>query len=685
MNLHGGVNLNKLHRLSLDFPDPPQGYGAMYMKKTAVARLIKKLRTDEAYFRWAYSAEPSGRDLIDFWRKKPVRQADSPVEKVQALARDMLQQFVHGDGVYSFRYHYWHGGLEMSRKLLWIDQLLGSDQVSGSDKQRLKAAAVLFGSVLYDNDGVPLDNYRGFNLGNPNMPVQQQNYRKMYALFLARHPMMADRIKGVAGAARDMLNRTINEHGAHMGSLHYVGAANGPLLATLQQLQMAGLYDAFATEERLARFAEFYMQALSPPEVRFGGLRKMVAIGDGATEGTEEYGVLATGFARCNPKLSARLMGAWREEGKVHSGFHGSTLLKIDDDLPGVSPNLGDARFPGYYSILRSGWGTPRENAIWCVNGNFYADHCHNDLGSLVIYTLGAPLSVDFGSFYTPHASGGVMHSTVIQESAFGQDWDKDVTGLRNGGGFSRHYRKGVGEATALDVFPEGRRMLSTIRSGPKGQQAQWRRAVTLVNADPAAPLILVQDTFTEKDADAAKIMTLNLMAQGQVETPIGKQTPSPRTHARADHKNSDPKHQLPSAGPVFTLAPGVNRLGFTGQVWKGHPTGGIDWDVYQIAAEQQQAHIGHWAHISSPGAGEFKRAQGRSFEESQYILRVRGTGSFTTLIVPWAKGKKPKRISVTLRGDTIVVTTAAGSTSFDPLGFSLTLGGKTIRRVFKK
>ncbi|NQT85605.1 hypothetical protein HQ560_02510, partial [bacterium] len=330
-------------------------------------------------------------------------------------------------------------------------------------------------------------------------------------------------------------------------------------------------------------------------------------------------------------------------------------------------------------------WATPRENAIWCVNGTFYRDHCHNDLGALVIYALGAPLSVDWGSFYTPHAAGGAMHSAVIQESAFGQAWDKDVAGLGNGGGFSAHHRDVGGEATALDVFPEGRRMVSAIRSGRQGERAEWVRAVTLIHADPAAPLILVRDTFCGKEAAAVKIMTLNLMAQGEVDTPVGKQTPPRRTHPSANHKTDDPKHPLPSAGPVFTLKPGVNRLGFTGQVWKGHPTRGIDWDVYAIAAERQQAHVGHWAHVSSPGANEFKQAQGRSFEESQYILRVRGAGPFTTLIVPWAKGKKPERLSVTLRGDTIIVATAAGSTRLEPHAFAVTLGATTTRRVFSE
>jgi hypothetical protein len=551
---------------------------------------------------------------------------------------------------------------------------MGSDQTTPEQKARLKAIAVLFGSILYDDDFVPLGAYDGINLGTPNMPIQQQNYRQMYALFLARHPLMKDRAAGVAGAAKSMLASTVNEHGAHMGSLHYVGAANGPLLATFQQLQMAGIYDGFASEERLAKFAEFYLQALSPPETRFGGKRLMVAIGDGCTEGTEEYGMMGTGFAKTNPALSKRLMGAWRENGKVHTGFHGSTLLKIDDELPGESPKLTDARFPGYYSILRSGWGTPEENAVWCVNGNFYVDHGHNDLGAVIAYLLGAPVSIDWGPIYSPRVSGGAMHSGVIQESAFGQAWDKDIASLDAGVGFSGHYgNHGVGEATSLDVFPQGRRMVSTIKSGLRDggkpeDVTTWIRTVTLVTADPAIPVLVIKDTFSGKEAAAAKIFTLNLMADGAVETPAGPQTPPVRTFPNAGSA-TEPATQMPSAGKVFPLALGVNRLGFTGQTWKGHPTDGIDWDVYLVPTEPQQAQIGNWANQASSSASLFEAAQGRKYEERQHILRVRGTGSFTTVIVPWMKGKRPKGLTVEAADDTITVKTAASSVTVDSEG----------------
>src|SRR5262249_19572720 len=46
--------------------------------------------------------------------------------------------------------------------------------------------------------------------------------------------------------------------------------------------------------------------------------------------------------------------------------------------------------------------------------------------------------------------------------------------------------------------------------------------------------------------------------------------------------------------------------------------------------------------------AVEYKRATGTNFEEAQYILRLRGTGPFDVLIVPYHKGRRPSDLAVT-------------------------------------
>jgi len=661
MNLHGGFNLNKLLRYRLDYPDPPQGYGAMFMPREALNRTVTRLRADtqgihgKGFHNYLYGKDPYARPLVDFWFDPSPERTQRVADDVAALARDVLDAFVNGQGIMDFRFHYWHGGLNLTGKATWIDQLLANDVTSPEQRAAAKAAAALFGYILWDDDFVPLFDGHGLNLGNPNMPVNQRNGRALLALILAGHPDMKAHADAIERAVIEDINGTVNEHGAHMGSVHYVGAAAYPMLGTFQQLKMTRRHDAFAREKRLARFAEFYLHFLTPPEVRFGGRRKLVAIGDGSTEGTAMYGQLATGFADARPDLSARLMGAWRAGDNVHGSFQGTTYLKIDEGLPSADPALGSATFPGWFSVLRSGWGTANETAVWIVNGEDYRDHRHNDNGSIVVYALGAPLSLDWGPIYYPHVSGGFMHSLVLPESASGHPWNGDNPPLDAG-------RRWL--AVAQEAFQADARSAPVKNRYRMGNDLEWVRSIRLIHAQPDAPIIAIHDEFAGAGAAAPKVLTLNLAATGQVDTPAGAVTPPERTHTRESHSPGKPGHELPSAGKALDLREGVSRLGFTGQTWKAHPTGGIDFDLYVASDAAMQAQVGNWAHLwhPSPEEGEFRAAnQCQRFEERQHILRIRGNGAFTTLILPWRKGQRPEGLAVSREGGVMLVKTPRG------------------------
>ena len=334
MNLHAGINLNKIHQLALDFADPPQGFGSPYMDRAAVRRLMARLRQDKGYIGRLSAADPYSRDLLAMWADESGQGIAKVGRSIRDKARAMLQAMVHDDGIYSFGFHYWHGGLEMSRMLVWIDQVLGSEQSAIEDKSAARAAAVLFAATLWDNDFVPMDNHAGINLGTPNMPVQQSGFRNQYAVALARHPMMLGRVEQAVEATAKVLATDINDHGAHLACPHYVGAGMGPTLMMMQQLQAAGVKDLFRDEPKVAKFAEFYMNCATPPEVRFGGVRGLISVGDGPTAPSELLGVMGTGFAASNPILSRRLMALWQSQGRPHSSFHGTTILRINEDLP---------------------------------------------------------------------------------------------------------------------------------------------------------------------------------------------------------------------------------------------------------------------------------------------------------------------------------------------------------------
>ena len=600
MDLHGGITLNKVYRIQTDFPDPPGGYRPLYMNPAAVDALIARVRTDPAEYHRLYDAEPSARPLLDMWRDPTGAKIHELAAEVSGTAHDLLDALVNGDGIYNFKFHYWMGGLEMTRAAVWIDAILTDPRASAEDRARMKAAAALFAAVLWDPDFVPMFDGHGLNLGTANMPVQQNQYRDVYAVLLnvgqarsLRRTPSPPGAEGVLSRALANLTTTVNESGAAMGSTHYIDASMGPLLTTLQQLQTAGLADAFRDQPRLTNFAEFYLNLLTPPEPRFGGYRKLVSIGGSSTESTELYGQLSTAFAADNPALSARLMAAWRQSGAMHSGFHGSTLLKIDESLPAANIELGDANFPGWLTVLRNGWGTRHETAIWLVDGDFYRDHAHEDNGAVVIYALGAPLSIDWGSMYSPETAGACMHSIALPESALPFAWDTTTPQLANIG-----FRWQHAAVQSFASLPDSACVRATYDF--KGQT--WTRSVYSIHPAENNPIIVIRDSFD--GPEAARIVTLNLMGS-------------------------------PAAGHSYT-----------GQ-WL------IDWDLYQFASAPVETITGAWSHHWHPNReqNEFAKANGRPFEETQSILRVRTKGDLTTLILPRPKGapgaslrRKPER-----------------------------------------
>jgi len=691
MNLHGGINLNKLHRLQVDYPDPAAGYGSFYIDAAVVRRMIQRIRQDKEYYRLLHGgthASGAQQQLVDFWADTTGRKPREGLKNLCDSTAKTLNLLVHGNGILDKSMHYWEGGSAWLGNILWADQLLATGQLSAEEAATVKAIAVLLATLLLDDDHTPLGAAHGLNLGNANMPLQHNAMRAQAALFLAHHPMMKQRLGHIWPAAQDEIRASINQHGAHWSAVGYITTSQ-PLMATLLALQNQGVVDPFRDETRLAKFAEFYMNLMTPPECRFGNPRKLLPIGDSSTCGDAVMGQLATGMARSNPALSARLMGAWRAMGCTHGTFYGSTLLSINQELPATQPVLGDAAFPGYYSVLRYGCNSPAETAAWCVSGNFYGDHAHNDLGELILYALGAPLSVDWSGRY-PSTKAGIYHSTVIEEKAFGHPWDREDfvdpydPSASGGAGISGHSGY-VPPATASHEELLSFRSAGRTVSRFEYQGLVWHRTVTMLRANEDYPAILVADRFSGKGADQPKIFTLNLMADGPVSTPAGEMAPPRRSYdnplAREGHK----RKQSPSAGPVFALKPGVNRLGFTGQAWPKHPAQGIDWDLFLINAEDQQAHLGNWANSWQPAGeqGEFKAANGRPYEERQHILRVRGTGAFTALILPYRKGAKRADLRVEQEGANLRVSAGKETTFVGEGSYAHSAPGTQILAAF--
>ncbi len=483
MNLHGGFNLNKYHRYQLAYPDPARGYGALYMDSNAVQRVISRVRQDAAY-RNNLREDGDTHPIVDLWTASSPQAIAELVETRLADVRRFWDVFLNRNGVMDWRAFYNNGSDAMGRWGLILDTYLADQRITETQKTALKAAQALLGYIMWDEDYVPLFDGHHLSFGATNQRERQEGQRNFFALLLSQHSFMQEKLAPIESQSRDLVAATINDAGAEQGSPQYNGAPMGPALNVFLQLQRAGVADAFASEPRLARFGEFLMSLLTPPETRFGGVRKNIGLGDGATSAPDILlGPLATGLRASHPELSAQMMEMWHQAGRPHGSFYGNTFLKIDEYAPQAVPALTDITFSGYHTVLRHGWNTPNESTLWFINGDFYYNHRHNDYGNLIIYALGAPLSLDYGSYFEPVTSSSYLHAVITPEATSGHPWNQGGVPFQNTPQWNKSEAKEFyslpSVATATAEFSN--------RSGLK-----WQRKIQSLRAREAAPLYLI-------------------------------------------------------------------------------------------------------------------------------------------------------------------------------------------------
>ena len=680
MNLLGGFNLNKVHRYATHFEDPPSGYGGLMMDRKAVEGIRQRVRDDKegrlgkGFYGYLYAAEPGARTILDGWTEPGRAHFDKQVEASLKLAHELLDTLVNGHGILDFQWHYWMGGNQMIRQTVLLDQLLGDPRCTPEQTERLKAAAVLFGSVLWDDDYVPMQPGVGVSYGTANMPVQMAMARSFYALFLATHPDFRGRAKEALENAPKNLDWVLDANGIPMQSPNYTGAAVTPVINLLAMAKQRGR-DPLKGNPRAGKFADFYLNLLTPPDPRFRGSRVAdaripVPLGDGGLDPSALYGLVGTALRDADPTASARLMAAWHQSKKPHSSFYGSSVVMIDETLPVADPKLGDYEAPNYYAVLRHGWGTPDESALWFVTGDRYSDHRHADQGAIVLYALGKPLVDDWPTQYNPQAGGSYMHNGCTLEKSLPFPWDQDGADALNAG---TTWKKST--PLAFHSFEEGAMskarfeadVSATGSDAKKIRTVTWTRTVVALRPDPARPVYVLRDEFDAGSSDLKKVLTLNVMANGPVETPAGPQTPPDRLHPGRASKDAA---QLPSAGRPLTLPGGAGRFAFSGKY-------DIDCEVF-VLADGAEALVGRWgAKVQSASVRDEAER-----EERQHILRVRTARPVTTVLVPHRRGGPPGSVTVASEGGAVIVRTAGNVYRVTADGYTVEMatGKKTSR-----
>ncbi len=667
--LHGsGINLQKLSRWQLDYPDPTPPFGSLYMPRPAIEAMIKRIRTDEAYYRYLYDVEPGSRDIFDMWRDTTGAKVHAMVERLHKDMQNLVDEWANGHGYMSIKYHN-QPWLIPPAKTARYDQVLGSEFITPEEKIRMKAGIALFANWLWDDDQYPFQMdadgklAAGVNMGTSNMPGQWVGARSTYTWFIARHPAMAHRLKQCLPGFW-----MINDAGANNSSPHYAGTFT-PQHNVVMQRKMLGL-DDWKAEPKLAKHAEWYMNLLTPAEVRFGGFRSLIVDGDGEANGRPVlFGEMATACADSQPVLSKRLMWLWKNNGKVHSDFYSSSVLRVNEELPAEDPKLGNATFPGYYSVLRSAWNTPKETSAHCIMGDFYSDHRGDgSSGQVVLYALGAPLSVGWESMYSPHNPTPYSRNTIVPEASLPMAWNADLPdlGVRGDPWERKTQRQGT-----FASFPHSG---SVTMHATSGADLNWTRHVLSIHPNDDNPLFLITDRFTGKKADDPLIQNWSMMSSGAVATPAGDVTPGESVYPK-----------MPSGGPVHPLKAGLSKFSFTGQSFgKAGVTPAIDWDLYSVAPNDRQFCLGSWGHDSGGSLGgrdAFQAANGKPYEQRQQLLHTRGSGGFTTLIVPRRKGAAAP--VVTQKGDTLNIVINGETTMLSDTRYSFSSPAQEILTTF--
>jgi len=606
--------------------------GSVYIPSEAVQQLIQRVRTDEDFYRFLLRVDPPFKDVLEAWRDPDGALVQQRFQELVDYAEDVRDALTNRDGIYSFLYHYWMGGILMKRWSLWMSALMADGRLNESQKSLLVQYVGMFARIFWDDDFTPFFEEHGLNLGNPGMVEQYINYRWFFALLLAEDPEFQARAAEIPSVVESIIEARINEAGAPLASPHYLQPPNENLAFTLLQMKNAGIADFFAQNDRVRNLADFVLHLLTPESVRFANNRKLICFGDGSEETTALFGLLGTGYADVDPELSKHLLYAYRH-GPARSSDFGIVTLAVNHDLPDAPPpTLDDGHFPGYLSTLRNAWERPEESALWFINGDFYFDHRKDDRGSVAAYALGVPLTLNFGSLYAPLARGGQMNNIVVpienfptwnqaQQSidvVFGESWDA-----------SQHL-------SYVSLPHAGHSRARYTRSG-----SSWERRVHLFTPRRDLPVFWYVDSLS---GGGEFVWSMNFMSDAPVNTPGGVVDPPERKY---DWKNGP--YEFPAASPEMPLAPGVQRFDFEGTFWSSHPSGGLDWELYLYPEETQSFTLSEWAHIFSPTVetDDYYATFGEEFEERQQLLRIKGQKGFRALVVPYWKGQRPPGLTV--------------------------------------
>lgn len=586
-----GINLTSIYKYQLEFSDPPAGWKYPFMADASVATVKSNYLADSPagyHAKLRSSVGNEGTPTLDVWDGASI--TTTVITPLIGITQSFTYSLIYGDGVQDPCCAYVQNTLTTGPAAVTISNMLPESGITTTEKAILKAYAAYFGSQLWDTDFTPQwDGTRfvsGEGGGTSNQDQQYQATKYRYVSAFPTQPYLAQQAATFVSSTTANINQGIASTGSCSAPPHYCSAVLTDTFFSILSQVKAGTF-SLSNIPQLINWTGWHRNMLTPKDVRFGGTRMAPSLGDGDIEPEGLAGMPATMYVGVDSTVSQRSIADFfaQETATIipYTNFFGTTLTAIDPTItnPGL-PTLSTVNYPGCYSSLRFGSGTSAEHWALISDGSFCGDHGHQDRGAISQgYFHTVPFIIDPSSdVYSPHLSGSYYHSTLVQDSDMPVAWNATMT--------STELPATYGTPVQTELVA-GTKVSYAVQTNTRTDDSTvWTRAVTLVNANSAYPILRTKDSRSGTSGTAAAAIAWWLQATGAVSTPDGSLTPTTKQTTCTGTPS-----QYPSSFSSHAISSGLQHWSFTGFLWPFLSTGGhgIDADAYYIRGDPGDAY----------------------------------------------------------------------------------------------
>lgn len=299
-NIQAGVNLTMISAIDPLFADPVGGWVQPLIPDASQNTLTSNYQGNSPSGYTTLINNSTGNNTANI-RTMMLGTTSAAIDTVLVTFKQtMLRYFseiVLGDGIYAPTYA--GTGLTTTIPSMYdLRFILGRSFVTSDQKVLAKAYAALLAGFAINQTIYPTVNSCADSCGTANQAVDIPSTQNIAAILFSENPTVALFTPTALSRTTGLINTALNPYGALAQSDHYQETFQPVLEAILTQKKLNGVSPI--AYPRLARFCEFILDTMTPPDPRFGSAynvttgRKRISRGDGAVEYSNLFGLCAT-------------------------------------------------------------------------------------------------------------------------------------------------------------------------------------------------------------------------------------------------------------------------------------------------------------------------------------------------------------------------------------------------------